>query len=314
MSKYSENLPPSLRGAIEWMIDDIKPGTTVLDFGCATGYFGKYLKDNKGCTVYGVEISDDIKEAKKVLDGVYSFDLDGDWPAKIYERQYDYLFYGDVIEHLKDPGKVLEKSKALLKKNGLVFISTPNVAHISVRLELISGNFEYEPMGILDNTHLKYFTKKSLTDLISSAGYKLKSIDFTTNDYPDSVIKTILARNGLMPNKKFWEMVDKPEARAFQYKLIIQPKGNNAPNRSAKTKVITPEKPERIRNAAMDDLNQKVENLQQHAKEQVKIIEHYIDTNKALQSKVDIVESSRTYKTIHKVRKNLARLKSKAQP
>lgn len=315
MSKYSKNIPPDLLGAVGWMIDKIKPSTTLLDVGCSTGYFGNYLKDTKGCTVYGIEISEDVNEARKVLDGVYSFDLDGEWPKEVYERKYDYLFFGDVIEHLKDPQKVLEKSKGLLTEKGIIFISTPNVAHISVRLELMSGNFEYESMGILDNTHLKYFTKRSLIELVKNAGYELKSIDFTANDYPDNVIKTILAKIGLVPQDKFWKMIDKPEARAFQYKLAIQPKKTKkSSSQQSPKETASSEKPEQIRNAAMDDLQQKVEVLQKHAKEQAEIIKYYVNKNKELEStnelfqaEITLVQSSKAYKAKHALKKVLGK-------
>lgn len=271
MSKYSDNMPPSLKGAIEWLYDDVKPGSTVLDFGCSTGYFGKYLKDNKKCFVYGLEISEDIKEARKNLDGVYSFDLDGVWPAEIFERKYDVLFFGDVIEHLKYPKEVLSKAKKLLNPKGKVFISTPNVAHLSVRLELLGGNFEYESMGILDNTHLKYFTLQSLRKLAQESGFIIKKIDSSTNDYPKEVTNKLLEKLGLSANKKFWKLTKTLEARAFQYKLTLIPRDDNI-NHEA----FIVEKPDQFKDNYIDDLNQQIINLKQHADEQSKIISHWM--------------------------------------
>ncbi len=306
MSKYSDNMPPDLKDAIGWMLDDIKENKTLLDFGCSTGYFGEFIKKTKHNKVYGVEIGSDKEQAKKVLDGVYSFDLDGNWPAEIYERQYDYLFFGDVIEHLKDPAKTLEKSYKLLKPGGLAFISTPNIAHISIRLELLSGNFEYEPMGmgILDDTHLKYFTKKSLIELVEKAGFRIKSIDFSANDYSDEIIRELLAKSGLKPTEKFWDEVNKPEARAYQYKLVIEPQSSKKVASNTKVKSLA-EKPEFFRNAATDDLKQKVKVLHQHAKEQAKIIDHYVSENKDLAQRLKGRELSRLYKIANKTKKIL---------
>lgn len=223
MSKYSNNIPPSLIAAIGWFYDDIPKGSAVLDFGCSTGYYGEYIKKNKNAAVYGVEISEDRFEAEKVLDGVYSFDLDGEWPAAIYERKYDVVFYGDVIEHLKDPEEALRKTKKLLKLNGKVYVSTPNIAHTSIRLELLGGNFEYESMGILDNTHLKYFTLNSLTKLVTDAGYSIDRIDYSISDYPKEIVQEILNNYGLKASSKFWEMLGQPTARAFQHKFVLSP-------------------------------------------------------------------------------------------
>lgn len=271
MSKYSENMPPSLRGAVEWMVDDIKPGSTVLDFGCSTGYFGKFLKDNKDCKVYGVELSDDIKEARKVLDDVYSFDIDAEWPKEAYLRKYDYLFYGDVIEHLKDPEAALKRSRRLLKPGGKVFISTPNVAHLSIRLELLLGNFEYESMGILDNTHLKYFTQHSLTELVKSAGYDVERIDYNVNEYPREVAQKLLDKAGLKATEKFWKIAKTTEARAHQWRLVIAPYSGSAKPHIAKPTL----KPEQYKFDYISDLNNQIANLDNHAKEQAKIIEYY---------------------------------------
>jgi len=299
MSKYSENMPPSLQGAVEWMLDEIKPGSTFLDFGCSTGYFGKYLKDTKNCTVYGVEISEDIEQARKVLDGVYSFDLDGLWPEEIYERKYDYLFYGDVLEHLKDPGLALQKSKKLLKPGGKIFVSIPNVAHLSIRLELLTGSFRYEPMGILDNTHLKYFTLSTFNKLANDSGYKVAKVDFTVNEYPKEIVRKLLEKAGLEPLPAFWKITNTTEAKAFQYKFVLVPQLINS-KKVLHDKAIPPIKPEQYKENFIADLNNQIKALDDHAKEQAKIIEYYkkemeeSEKQKALLIKT--LENSFTYK------------------
>jgi SAM-dependent methyltransferase len=241
MSKYSENIPPSLIGAIGWFYDEIPENATVLDVGCSTGYYGAYVKEYKHCKVFGIEVSNDKIEAAKVLDGVYSFDLDGEWPKSVYERVYDVVFLGDVIEHLKDPGAALQKILPLLSPSGSVFISTPNIAHISTRLELLGGGFEYESMGILDNTHLKYFTLNSLTNIVHNAGYEIIRIDSSESDYPREVIESILTKYGLKASKPFWEMVKDPTARAFQYKFVLKASKGSGKHISAPSPAQKPE-------------------------------------------------------------------------
>lgn len=281
MSKYSQNMPADTQSAIRWMYPHIKPNSVFLDFGCSTGYFGSLIKQDKNCKVYGLEISKDIVEAKKVLDGVYSFDLDGKWPEKVYERKYDYLFFGDVLEHLKDPGVTLQKCQRLLTKNGKIFVSVPNVAHMSIRLELLSGNFEYEPMGILDNTHLKYFTLRSFSEMATQAGYALTLEDCTLNDYPTEVITKLLRKAGVTPTPAFWNIADTTEARAFQYKFVLTPSTNKASSVGAKTV----KKPSRSRDDYVDDLQVKVKNLSKHAEEQAEVIEHYRQRSEELEAR-----------------------------
>lgn len=301
MSKYSNNMPPSLKDAIGWMYDYIRPNSTLLDVGCATGYFGEYLKVNKQATVYGIELSDDRFEAEKVLDGVYSFDLDLEvWPKEVYERKYDYVFFGDILEHVKQPGDVLKKTLKLLKKDGKVFISTPNVAHISTRLELINGNFEYENMGILDNTHLKYFTLPYLKRLVEEAGYTLENVDYSTNDYPKEIQKRLLKKAGLEPTARYWKMSESKEARAFQYKLILSKGHSETKTHHEKL----PQKPEQYRDEILGRMRRQVEDLRHHAQEQAKIIAHYVDENKRL---VERLEEKRLKSLTHRIKQAITK-------
>jgi len=306
MSKYSENMPEDLKSAIGWMYDYIKPDTTLLDFGCSTGYFGSLIKKAKQVKVYGVEVSKDIDEARKVLDGVYGFDLDGQWPKEIYERTYDYLFFGDVLEHLKTPGEVLKKAAKLLKKGGKVFISIPNIAHISTRLELLLGNFEYEPMGILDNTHLKYFTLSSFTQLANDAGYQIEIINYTVDDYPRELIAKILTNVGLIPNDIFWKMTETAESRTSQYKFVIA----LSTSKINQSKLLTqplPDKPEHQRDSFIEDLRTQANVLHKHADEQAKVIKHYVDLSKKLAQENQLLKEKFTHRLKHSIKSRINR-------
>lgn len=298
MSKYSDNIPPSILGAIGWFYDDIKENTTFLDFGCSTGYYGAYIKEHKNCKVYGVEISDDKKEAEKVLDGVYSFDIDADWPKAIYERKYDAVFFGDVIEHLKDPELALKKTIKLLKFGGCVFISTPNVAHMSVRLELMGGGFEYESMGILDNTHLKYFTLSTLQRICASAGYDIDRIDSSLSDYPRGLIRTLLEKYGLEPHEKFWKLASDATARTFQYKLILKPTKKGAKKQPQANPL---QKPEQFKVDYIEDMNAELARRQQRIDELVKFLENTNEQHIKVITELQSIKESRAYLLVKKI-------------
>jgi len=92
---------------------------------------------------------------------------------------FDAIVYGDVIEHLVDPLAVLVGLNRALASDGLVFISVPNIAHLYVRLLLLVGRFDYTDRGILDNTHLRFFTEHSLRALIAGAGLTIERITAT---------------------------------------------------------------------------------------------------------------------------------------
>lgn len=295
MSKYSENMPPDLKTAIGWMYDFIKPNTTFLDIGCSTGYFGSLIKQAKQAKVYGVEISEDAKQARKVLDGVYEFDLDGSWPKAIYQRKYDYAFFGDVLEHLKNPGQALVNTRKLLKPGGLLFVSIPNIAHLSIRIELLKGSFEYEPLGILDDTHLKYFTLRSFSELANNSGFRIKAVDYNVNDFPREVATKLLAKYGLKPIEKFWQKVDSIEARAYQYKFIMTPSTKKTIQKKLPTKPL-PDKPLQQRDDYIANLRTQAEVLHKHSDEQAKIIKHYFDLSQKLETENKLLKSNLGYK------------------
>lgn len=267
MSKYTKVIPSDIKATVGWMLDYIEPNLTLLDVGCSSGYFGGFLKKEKHLSVDGIEISSDAKEASKKLDKVYSFDIEKKWPNEIARKKYDYIFIGDVLEHLIDPKKTLLEIKRVTKKNSLIFISIPNIAHISARLELLQGSFEYQETGLFDNTHLKFFTIDSIKNLISSAGYEIIDIDYSTNDLPDIIIKKILNKVGLRASNKFFDMIGSREARAFQYKLVIKKAGGG---HTATFKLS--KKPEHIRDEYFNDLKSQIVNIKAVADEQAKII------------------------------------------
>jgi O-antigen biosynthesis protein len=152
----------------------------VIDFGCATGYFAHFLK-NRGCTVVGVELNPEAAEvAKQHCEQVVVADLDYVSISEILAGQeFDVAVFGDVLEHLRDPWRVLKEVRQLLKPSGYVIASIPNIAHGAVRLELLQGRFEYTEFGILDGTHLRFFTRKTVQDLFEQTGYLIDVIDRT---------------------------------------------------------------------------------------------------------------------------------------
>ncbi|MCU0567004.1 MAG: glycosyltransferase [Oculatellaceae cyanobacterium Prado106] len=162
------------------MLNFIGEQKRVLDFGCATGYLARLLTQ-RGCQVFGVEISPDAAAiAEQFCEKVSVADLDFTSAAEIFpDEKFDVVVFGDVLEHLRDPWKTLEQVKSILHPDGYVVASIPNIAHGAIRLALMQGQFDYEQQGILDNTHLRFFTRKSVEDLFESTGYLINSFDRT---------------------------------------------------------------------------------------------------------------------------------------
>ena len=144
----------------------------VLDVGCGSGALGAYLKRvNPSATVYGVDISPQAGEfAVRVLDDFACVDLDNK-PLPDYGVSFDLIVLGDVLEHLKRPDVFLRSLRQRLNNGGSVILSVPNVAHYLVRKKLLFGEFNYASTGILDRTHLRFFTYRTITELIEECGY-----------------------------------------------------------------------------------------------------------------------------------------------
>jgi O-antigen biosynthesis protein len=144
----------------------------VIDFGCATGEFAQLLT-KRGCTVTGVENNlNAAKVAEQYCEKVIVADLDFTTLVDILPcNAFDVAVFGDVLEHLRDPWRILEETKQLLKPDGYVVVSLPNVAHGAVRLALLQGKFKYEKYGLLDHTHLRFFTRETVEELFERTGY-----------------------------------------------------------------------------------------------------------------------------------------------
>ena len=171
MDNYYDNINPDL-------YNEIPSGLgRVLELGCGAGALGsKYKSANRGSYWCGIEIVEEqVERARKRLDQVICVDIEANFP-KFEEEQFDALVIGDVLEHLRDPWRALQNLIGCIKPNGHVAICIPNVGHWSVVANLLAGNFTYEDSGILDRTHLRFFTGRSMIDLMSQADIEITKI------------------------------------------------------------------------------------------------------------------------------------------
>lgn len=234
MSQYSKNeyINDSNHS---WSIlyNFIKPKTKILDIGCSSGNLGEGLIQKKGCVVDGVEQNPkDSDMARKKLRNVYSLNIETDDIGFIKEK-YDYIVFADVIEHLVNPVSTLKRVKRLLNKNGKLVYSIPNMAHISIRLQLLAGNFIYTGTGLLDETHLHFYTRTNIQKMFLEASYEIKEQDYTQVNYPRGFLEKRFKELGLkmIEYKKY---LQSDEANAFQFIGIAvpneKPKSYNSPS------------------------------------------------------------------------------------
>lgn len=145
-------------------------GQRVLEVGCSVGHVTEHLVA-AGNTVVGVEIDPvAAADAERFAERVHVLDLDRTPVSTVEHEPFDVIMLGDVLEHLRDPDAALADLMTLLAPGGRVIVSVPHVGHVDVRLMLLEGRWEYQGTGLLDETHLRWFTKSSLRTMLSNAG------------------------------------------------------------------------------------------------------------------------------------------------
>lgn len=162
------------------VLAEVPDGARVLDVGCATGYLAAELT-RRGCVVDGVEFDPQAAERARApgrCREVVVGDLESPLTREAVEamagrgdRGPDVVVCADVLEHLRDPWATLAWLRTLTAPDGRAVISVPNIAHWTARRALLRGRFDYADFGLLDRTHLRFFTRASAAELARRAGF-----------------------------------------------------------------------------------------------------------------------------------------------
>jgi len=154
----------------------------VLDIGCNKGYLKDLAPKNE---FYGIDSdSNALEYAVQKYKAVFDVDLNSGIQSVNVGTKFDIIVFGDILEHLIYPEKVLSYFvKTHLKDEGIVIVSLPNVAHVTIRLALIFGNFDYTDDGILDRTHLHLYTSKTAQQLITSCNLVVIDKKYSSNKF-----------------------------------------------------------------------------------------------------------------------------------
>lgn len=162
----------------------------ILDVGCGGGGLSAAIKARQPAQVHGVEIVEKAAEhARAHLDRLWNCSVEDALPS-IPNKNYDCIVIADVLEHLRDPVDVLRQLKEKLTADGVLVSSIPNVQNWDVVSDLIKGNWDYRSEGILDRTHLRFFTRKSTEELFWNAGFSIS--DLATTRRGTSVPRALL--------------------------------------------------------------------------------------------------------------------------
>lgn len=192
----------------------------VLEVGCGMGVTLQHILHRfPNAKVQGIELCEEVLGFGKLQEtirqgNVEEMNLDYD------ENSFDYILFGDVLEHLRDPHALLRKLRPFLKESGEILASIPNLMHISVLSELIRGNFTYQDEGLLDRTHIHFFTKNEIERMFDSCGFE--TMEYISIRVPE---RTPEETDTIQKLTEISGAADEKEFRAFQYLVRAKKKG-----------------------------------------------------------------------------------------
>lgn len=228
---YQRDLPgigpdDSLRRLAEW----IPAEATVLELGPATGYFTRHLVESLGCTVDAVELDPEMAErvrplCRKLIVGDLA---DPGLLAALGPSRYRVIVAADVIEHLASPEALVGRLARFLDPDGMLLLSVPNVAYAGVIADLLRGRFEYRDEGLLDRTHLRFYTRDSLSRLLEGNGFHVQEWAAVFRPLNESEFKI---RVETLPAGIRSALLDSPHALCYQWvvKAGLTPVGPGEP-------------------------------------------------------------------------------------
>lgn len=179
--KYDTPLEMDDNNAPAKLLSMVRPGSTVLELGPAAGKMTRYLSEQLACRVSIVERDPEAFQSAMAYasEGFCGDIMQFQWVQQFSGRRFSYILLADVLEHLSDPLAVLKQCRQLLSQEGELLLSTPNLAHGDVLLSLIQNDFHYHKLGLLDETHIHFFSYQSLMDCCREAGFQVMVEDAT---------------------------------------------------------------------------------------------------------------------------------------
>lgn len=213
---YTRDIQPDEHTSLNFLTQHIPSDASVLDLGCGTGALGRWLVDRGHTALDGVTFnSAEAEIARKHYRQVVEGDLETlDLLTAFASRHYDVIVCADVLEHLKNPAVVLEQCKTLLSPEGRLLISVPNAAYAGLIAELMHGQFRYRDEGLLDKTHLRFFTRSSLLDFLEQAGWQVDSTETVRRELIESEFSHPL--DAIPPSVSRY-LLTQPDALTYQF-------------------------------------------------------------------------------------------------
>ncbi|MEG2554481.1 MAG: class I SAM-dependent methyltransferase [Odoribacter sp.] len=217
--------------SLGYFLTQIPPHSSVLEFGPGCGHMTKYLKEELKCKVTCIELIPEMaKMAALYAEKMIISNIDeGEWEKEI-TGTFDYILFGDVLEHLKKPDLAIEKAIKILSPDGFIISSIPNISHNAIIMSLRHGKFQYTDFGLLDNTHIHFFTREEMNRIFNEKG--LHCVEE----------KSIFKRPSSIEPQEFYiqnisliyPLIRRRDGHIFQFVCKWSQKENSSSNQSAK--------------------------------------------------------------------------------
>lgn len=188
--KILDNILNDKSNPLTRILDLIPNGSRVLDVGAGNGILARLLKKvHKNVIIDGIEPNPyAAKLAKRHYQNFYNCYFQ-DAANKVRGKKYDFIVLADVIEHLADPLEFIKEVRQVMSKNTKILISVPNVAFGAIRLDLLNGNFKYVDSGIIEKTHLRFFTIETIKELVAASGLHAEKYIFLQRNFLKYAVK-----------------------------------------------------------------------------------------------------------------------------
>jgi GT2 family glycosyltransferase/2-polyprenyl-3-methyl-5-hydroxy-6-metoxy-1,4-benzoquinol methylase/glycosyltransferase involved in cell wall biosynthesis len=219
---YLRSVRADERTSLSVLANMVPQGAKVLDLGCGSGALGQYLALTRQCTSDGVTLSEaEAAHARPHYRRVEVADLEtADLVAMFAGEHYDAIICADVLEHLKRPDFVLQACRKLLATDGQLLISVPNAGYSGLIAELLHGEFLYRDEGLLDRTHLRFFTRRSLLRFLAEQQWQVGSLETVERALPESEFRVAFDQ---MPPSVARHLLGSPDSLTYQFIASAQP-------------------------------------------------------------------------------------------
>lgn len=219
---YAREIESSERTSLNLLVDQLQDATNVLDLGCGTGALGRWLARQELLVLDGVTLSEaEARIARPSYRQIVVADLETiDLATHFTAGTYDAIVCADVLEHLRNPGVLLAQCRKLLAPHGRLLVSIPNAAYAGLVSELMGGEFRYREEGLLDRTHLRFFTRRSLLDFLVAHEWKILALDAVYRPLHESEFSQPF---DALPPAVSRYLLAQPDALTYQFVLSAVP-------------------------------------------------------------------------------------------